>query len=70
MFIVAFREHGRMNMATAYIGPFEDYDSAYEYLCALPALDNCPPGENPGVKFISELIRPDVEIDEMLKTKF
>ena len=59
MHIVIFRENGKLNMETAYIGPFDTFEDAYEYLCELPAIGICPEGENPGVKFIHELAKPD-----------
>jgi hypothetical protein len=59
MHIVLFREHGKLNLETAYIGPFDTFEDAHEYLCELPALGICPKGENHGVKFIHELQAPD-----------
>lgn len=59
MHIVVFRLHGQMNIQTQHIGPFAEWDDAYEYLCALPALGECPEGENTGVKYITELQAPD-----------
>jgi len=60
MHMVIFREHGKLNLETAYIGPFADADAAFEYLCELPALGFVPQGENPGVKYIVELQAPDM----------
>lgn len=58
--IVIFRLHGQLQMETQYFGPFEDFDSAYEYLCALPALGICPEGQESGCKYIKELTVPDM----------
>lgn len=60
MHMVVFRLHGKLNMETAYIGPFAEFEDAYEYLCELPALGICPDGENAGVKFVQELQKPDL----------
>lgn len=60
MHMVIFRLHGQLNLETAYIGPFADFGSAYEYLCELPALGICPEGQNAGVKFVQELQAPDM----------
>lgn len=56
-FIVIFRKHGELNMETKYYGPMSFCD-AYEFSCTLPALDFCPAGDNPGVKWIEQLIYP------------
>lgn len=55
-YIVVFRQHGELIMNTDHIGPFEEWSDAYEYLAYLPALGTCPEGENPGVKFVQELL--------------
>lgn len=57
--IVIFREHGRLHMETQYIGPFDTFEDAYEYLCQLPALGIEKHGETVGCKFIHELQKPD-----------
>lgn len=55
MHIVIYREHGKLNCETAYVGPFADAETAYEFACSLPALGICPEGENPGVKYTQQL---------------
>lgn len=56
MHIVIYREHGKLNCETSYVGPFVYAEDAYEYACSLPALGICPEGENAGVKYVQEVI--------------
>lgn len=56
--IVVYRLHGQLNCETQYIGPFETFGDADDYLCFLPALGICPEGEQPGVKFVQEVMTP------------
>lgn len=58
-FIVIYRPHGALNCETQHIGPFPSHDEAYEYLCKLPAIGINYGGENPGVKYVEELIAPE-----------
>ena len=66
MFIVIYKTHGSLNIDTAHIGPFPSWGEAYEYLCMLPALGICPEGENPGHKYIKELMAPDMDISRAI----
>lgn len=55
MWVVIFRRHGELNCDTRYIGPFANFDAAYEHLCSLPALGATQTHEEhlrPGVKHI------------------
>lgn len=59
--IVIYRPHGRLNIETKYYGPFDDFDTAYDYLCSLPALGyqfTQADHDHPGVKFVQGLEEP------------
>jgi len=60
MWIVVYRPHNVFNCHTQYIGPFTDYMAAEDALCALGALGTYVEDgvlNNPGVKFIEDLVR-------------
>lgn len=60
MFIVIYKPHGSLNMETRHIGPFKEYDEAYEYLCKLPAIGYPPEGiRDDGFKYIAALENTD-----------
>lgn len=59
MFIVIYRPHNELNVNTKHIGPFRTYMGAEVCLSSLPAIGiHYPDGvlNNPGVKYIEELI--------------
>lgn len=64
-FIVVYRPHNMLNIDTKFYGPFDSHESAYGFLCEIPALGTYEYGEetdvpNPGVKYIQTLNRPIV----------
>ncbi len=54
-FVIVFREHDQMMLDTRFIGPFEDWEDAYDGLEELPALGVNTTGGLSGVKYIANL---------------
>lgn len=68
MFIVIYRPHNELNVNTRHIGPFRTYMGAEACLCNLPAIGiHYPDGvlDNPGVKYIEELIPLELAFDNV-----
>jgi hypothetical protein len=59
MYIVRYRRHGELNVETKHYGPFKHHHKAERFLATLPALGVCPEGENPGEKWIVDVLNPD-----------
>ena len=57
-YIIVYRQHGQLNCETQFIGPFDDFEAAYEHFCTMPALGVCEGGLDSGVKYIKELTKP------------
>ena len=76
MYIVIYRPHNAMNIETQYIGPFADFNAAYEHLYSLPALGphigTSADGlaDNPGVKFIQLLQDPVLSLGAAIQAQW
>jgi len=63
MYIHIYRPHNTAQLETQYVGPFPDFDAAYEYHCSLPALgiyiEATEGFIGEGVKTFHELVPPN-----------
>jgi hypothetical protein len=57
-FVIVYREHNKLMLETLYIGPFDTWDEAHEYMSKIPALGiHVPEGVTPnsGVKHVEPM---------------
>lgn len=61
-YLVIYRPHNKFNFETKYFGPFDDHDTAYEYLGSLPAIGEYMQSDegviSVGCKHIEEITAP------------
>lgn len=58
-YIVVYRPHGALKSQTYFFGTFYSFTAADDFLCdELPALGIPAPDQEPGVKYVQELMAP------------